>query len=133
MSQLEDNIESQLKQIPGVAVAYLFGSHASGTANIRSDVDIAILFQREACPDKLALLQLKSDLADALHSEVDLICLNTASPIMGMQVLKNGKEIVVHDSRTRDRFVMTLFTDYFDLKRIRKPMEDTILQRKLYG
>jgi hypothetical protein len=78
-------------------------------------------------------LGLRENLVDLFHKEVDLVCLNSASPIIGMQVLKYGKCVLGMDQKLLHIYQMTLFTDYCDLKKLRQPMEEDISNRKFYG
>lgn len=91
------------------------------------------MFDRQNIPDPLRLIEIKEELCQIFNLEVDLVCLNTASPIIGMQVLKYGKLLFANDPKKNSLFAIDLFTDYMDLKRMRKTMEDRILERKYYG
>ena len=132
MDELEKTITHYLEEDPAVGAIILFGSQANGSANQASDVDIAILFRTNKVPNQLDLLELKENLCGELGKEVDLIALNTADPIVSMQILKHGKELLVIDEKGYNDHLVRLFTDYADLKRIRAPMEQAILKRKYY-
>lgn len=132
MGSIEEKILSYFKTLPQVISVILFGSYAQNRANSQSDVDIAILCEGGSVPDSLTIISWREDLSAALHKEVDLICLNTASPIIGMQVHKNGKELSVKNSQEQAKYQMRLFTDYAELKELRAPMEKEILKRKYY-
>jgi len=62
---------------------------------------------------------------------VDLVCLNGASPILGMQVDKNRKNLLTKNPRQYTDYQMELFAQYAELKELRLPMEMAILQRKI--
>lgn len=81
----------------------------------------------------MELLQMREDLVDVVKKDVDLVCRNTASPIINMQIYKSGKTVLDCNHKQYARFIMNLFTDYCDLKFLRKPLEDNILKRKYYG
>ena len=132
MHDIEKNILDYFKNIPNITAVILFGSYARGTANDDSDVDIAILFPKSCVPDPLTLIAWREDLSSLVKKEVDLVCLNTASPIIGMQVANDGKDILVKDSLEYAKYRMVLFLDYAELKELRAPMEENILKRKLY-
>ena len=110
---------------PAVLAAYLFGSAVQKRLTAESDVDIGLLF--ETSPEPMRLLELQEDLSTVLKRKSDLVSLNQASPILAMQVLKHG-EIVFERSEkaVREFQVRTLFT-YFDLKQVRKPIEEALL------
>jgi hypothetical protein len=78
----------------GVVLAYLFGSHAEGTARPASDVDVAVLLPPGTPRDKFfdVRLNLTNDLMEVLHkNEVDVVVLNEAPPLLAHQVIKYGK------------------------------------------
>lgn len=133
MSDITVKIAKILEPLEGIAAVILFGSHALGHAKQDSDVDIAILFEHNKLPSVMNLLELRNQLENSLNSDVDLVCLNTSSPIIGMQIYKHGQPICVPDQKIYDRYLIRLFTDYNDLKYLRKEAENTILERKYYG
>jgi len=132
MESIEETVVDYFETLPQVISVVLFGSYAQDRANPQSDVDIAILCERAHLPDPLTLIAWREDLSSLLHKEVDLVCLNTASPIIGMQVHKNGKELLVKNRQEQAKYQMMLFTDYAELKELRAPMEKEILKRKYY-
>jgi len=129
---LEKTILGYFKTIPYIVSVVLFGSQVRQTANKESDVDIAVLCERAHVPDIMTLIEWREDIAALVHKNVDLVCLNTASPIIGMQVHKNGKILMVKHQRAYAEYQMYLFTDYAELKELRAPMEKDILKRKFY-
>ena len=133
MSSLENKITKFFGNVQGVVSVHLFGSEAKKSATRSSDVDVAVLFFADNIPTVLQKIELQECLSEELNREVDLLCLNSASSIIGMQVLKYGKILLTKDTKRYDRFEMTLFTDYNDLKYLRRSMENEILKRKFYG
>ena len=110
---------------PAVLAAYLFGSAVQNRLAEESDVDIGLIF--ETSPDVLRLLDLQADLTTLLKRQSDLVSLNQASPILAMQVLKHGELIFERSERAVREFqVRTLFA-YFDLKQVRRPIEEALL------
>ena len=110
---------------PTVLAAYLFGSAAQNRLADESDVDIGLLF--ETSTEALRLLELQEVLTTALNRQSDLVSLNQASPILAMQVLKHGEIVFERSQRAVREFqVRTLFA-YFDLKQVRKPIEEALL------
>ena len=110
---------------PTVMAAYLFGSAVQNRLAADSDVDIGLLF--ETSPDGIQLLQLQEELTTVLRRQSDLVSLNEASPILAMQVLKHGEIVFERSERAVREFqVRTLFA-YFDLKQVRKPIEEALL------
>ncbi|MBI3508189.1 MAG: nucleotidyltransferase domain-containing protein [Chlamydiia bacterium] len=132
MKLLEKKILHALAPTPHIVAIALFGSHAKNMATSQSDVDIAVLFEQPHIPDTNKIIQLREEISAVLGHPVDLICLNTASPILGMQVYLNGKWLKINNSKTFSQYQMLLFSDYAELKELRLPMEQNILKRKYY-
>ena len=110
---------------PSILAAYLFGSATRGRLTTESDIDIALLFAEP--PDALRVLDMREDLTTLLGRQADLVNLNQASPILGMQVLRNGEIVFERSARAARQFrVRTIFA-YFDLKQVRKPIEEALL------
>jgi predicted nucleotidyltransferase len=110
---------------PSVLVAYLFGSAVRGRLTTESDIDIALLFAEP--PDALRVLDMREDLTTLLGRQADLVNLNQASPILGMQILRSGEIVFERSARAAREFrVRTIFA-YFDLKQVRKPIEEALL------
>lgn len=115
----------------GLVAVILFGSYATGTAHAESDVDIAVLYHFSNIPKTESVIEMREELSSRLNKDVDLVCLNTASPILGMQVYKHGKELLISDQKEFGKYLMRLFNEYVELKILRKPMEDSLLDRKI--
>lgn len=132
MNEIEKKIIESLKNLSSLSSLHLFGSFAKDKADKKSDVDIAVLFEPGAILEPFDLISLQEDLSGTLERDVDLICLNTASPILALQVLEHGKILEIRNKAVYDHFVMKTMSDYADLKRLRKPLEDKISERKYY-
>lgn len=76
--------------------AYLFGSEAEGRSHRESDVDVAVLVDREALPsarDRFDYrVRLGSDLVGALHrNRVDVVLLADAPPLLARRIVIEGE------------------------------------------
>ena len=87
----------------GVAVAYLFGSRAEGTARPDSDHDVAVLF---ADPDPTldATVRLAADLGAVFGTEVDVVDLDRAELELRGRVAERGRLLYSADEPRRVRF-----------------------------
>ncbi|ABK43593.1 DNA polymerase, beta domain protein region [Magnetococcus marinus MC-1] len=79
------------QSLPELMALYLFGSHASGTANPESDLDLALLLPGKA--DPLTLWQLGDKVAERVGYPVDLLDLRAATTVMQYQIITTGRRI----------------------------------------
>lgn len=75
-----------------VLAAYLFGSHARGTSHAESDVDVAVLLDRDRLPSRAARAaaaeRLTSRLIDVTHcNAIDVVVLNDAPPELAVAAI----------------------------------------------
>jgi predicted nucleotidyltransferase len=111
----------------GLDTLWLFGSEALGTSRPDSDVDLAALFHRR--PNALEVFEAQAELAELLHREVDLVDLDRASPILGMQVLKHGRLLLDRNPKRRHSFFSRTISMYDDIKIIRREAERRLFER----
>jgi hypothetical protein len=114
-----------------VLLVFVFGSTAAGKATPLSDVDVAVLFSD--VPDAYEINDIRDDLAGRLKKEVDIAVLNGSSPILKMQVLKNGVLVFKKNAAGYNRFFVDTVNQYDDLKQTRKTIEDNILRGRIYA
>ena len=127
---IERTLTDFFEEEQSVRLAFLMGSFAKGTARPDSDVDVAALFDR--APDFMEALDLRERLSALLEREADLVVLNDAGPIIGMQALKTGIRLFSQKNAYEEFFVRTL-NEYDDLKRLRAPIEEAVLRRRIYA
>jgi len=126
-SGIIDKLVYIFEQDKRIAAAYLFGSYGSKYFGRESDVDIGLLFFPDKVPNSLNAFELKNDISESIGMDVDLVVLNTASPIICMQVLRKGKIIFERDRKTMIEFFVRTVNFYSDLKMVRAPIERRIL------
>lgn len=124
-------LETFFKNVRGVALVFLFGSTATGHAHEGSDVDIGVSFKTRPRIDRI--MDLRDRLISLLKRDVDLVDLNRASPILKMQVLRSGTLVFAADKKQLSQFFVDTVNQYDDLKRIRKPCEESLLRGRLYA
>ncbi len=104
-----------------------FGSRARGTEHAGSDHDLAILTGRPT-PDPLAVVAGKVDLEQVLGTDVDLVLLDDASPVLAMEIVRAHRMLRARDPEAFESFVVRTLGAYFDLKRVRQPIEAALLR-----
>lgn len=87
----------------GIVAAYLYGSTARGMRHDESDVDIGVLMDSEAYPDRKQRsklrIRLASDLISALRTnEVDVVVLNDVPPGLAARIVLDGTLLMVSDA-----------------------------------
>ena len=126
-----DDIETQIKgafgdRHPDVIAVYLFGSIARGDHTEASDIDVAVLLDRDP-PRTLAGLRfdLKADLEGRLGQPVDLVVINHATADFVHHVLRDGRLLIDRDPSARATFEVRMRNIFFDLqpfiRRYRRP------------
>ncbi|HCO01964.1 MAG TPA: hypothetical protein DIT48_01115 [Actinobacteria bacterium] len=113
MSAAGDGELAQVFRDAGIAVAYLFGSRATGTAREDSDADVAVLTGRP-----LGLLgreRLSARLARALRvPDVDVVVLEEALLELRGRAIQEGKLLYSDDEPRRVAFEVRTRSEYFD-------------------
>jgi uncharacterized protein len=108
---------------PGVDAAYLIGSRARGTANALSDIDVAVLHAPglDARARLDLRLRLMVDAGAALGTtEIDVVLLNEAPPLMRHRALREGILLVDRDPSARIDFYVRTLNDYIDTEPLRR-------------
>ncbi|MCA9830876.1 MAG: nucleotidyltransferase domain-containing protein [Dehalococcoidia bacterium] len=99
-----------------VAVAYLFGSFARGSAGSKSDLDIAVLLN---VPIEKRLGGPLDELRDAVERSCrrpcDLIDARSAPADLVHRILRDGVLLVERDRSARIAFEVAKRNEYFDL------------------
>ena len=102
-----------LRSHPRVVFAYLFGGLARGEHRPLSDVDIAVYLAGIVTAD--VKLDILGKLIDILGTdEIDLVILNTAPPLLAMNVLRKKQVMADNNPAMRHRFESLAFKKYFD-------------------
>ena len=131
LSQYTRVLKQFFRNAKGVEFVFLFGSAVQGKLRKDSDMDVAAFFQ--VSPNEIDLKSLQEDMTSVLGRDVDLVQLNNASPILKMQVLRNGELVLCRDRKSLYRFIERAVNEYDDLKQIRKASEENILKGKIYA
>lgn len=111
-----------------VAVAYLFGSRADGTATPTSDHDVAVLFG----PFEPALdvtERLAAELAGVLGTEVDVVDLDRATLELRGRVAERGRLVHSADEPRRVRFEVDARMRWIEFRPVLRDTTRTYLRR----
>ena len=109
----------------------MFGSQATGDAGPLSDLDVAIEFNDDVTHDEKRRLldELQVAVQDAAGIEaVDLVDLDTASPIIGYAALSRGRLVHGDLAAATDREV-ALMLRALDFQHVREEWGDALSER----
>jgi predicted nucleotidyltransferase len=103
-----------------VVSAYLFGSRAHGAEHLESDVDVAVLFDRDKLLGRRerarAAVRLSSDLIAVTHcNNVDVVVLNDATPELIERATEDGVRVYCAGEEADRRFRLLSKLRYIDL------------------
>ena len=129
-NDLTTKLASFFKVKNDISLAFLIGSQASGRARPESDVDVAVLFYSP--PSSEEILSLKGDLEDLVKKNIDLVLLNGAGPVIGIQALKTGILLLNRDC-AYEKFFVRVLMEYDDLKYYRREIENNIMGGRMYA
>ena len=113
------------KLLPELKLAYIFGSHADGTATPESDVDLAFL-SRLPIPSILRF-DIAQELSERFNLNVDLVDLREAGAVLKTEIIMKGHQLV-GTKLDADYFAMHVLRDYQDYKYHVADIEAQILQ-----
>jgi predicted nucleotidyltransferase len=87
---------------PGVVSVYCFGSQSAGRAHRESDVDVGLLLDWQAYPDRQrrfdARLRHSGEIGHALRrNDIDLVILNDAPPHLARAIVTRGQRVYCRD------------------------------------
>jgi hypothetical protein len=98
----EQQLGDVLARAPSVKAAWLFGSVAEGRDGPLSDLDVAVLGCAELSFDERA--QLAADLERAAGRRCDVVVVEHASPVLGMEIVRSGRRLFCRDEEAADRW-----------------------------
>lgn len=107
-------IQEKLGTNPNLYAVLIYGSQANKTAKATSDIDVAYLSDYKNPASKLEILNSLSEI-DILP-DIDICCLNTASPILSMQILKNHQVVFINSPRDYELWKIKTINLYNDLQ-----------------
>lgn len=112
----------------GVAVGYLFGSRAAGSAAPGSDHDLAVLFD-DPVPPLDATARLGGALAACLGTSVDVVDLDRATVELRGRVADTGRLLHSTDEVRRVRFEVDARMRWIEFRPVLAELTRTYLRR----
>ena len=129
MTNLDPNLSTLapfLSSRSEIVLAYLFGSAATDRTHRLSDIDIAVLVDEEEYAEQNALApygyraELSSRLGEILQRDaVDVVLLNSATPLLAHEVVRTGKLLLCRDDDGRVDFEVRVHQVYADTRPLR--------------
>ena len=109
-----DEIEKKIKKILinslSPKLIYIFGSIITNRVRNDSDIDIAILADKQI--DEYQLYMIFQQLADDLKRKVDIVDLKRAFTVLKAEILRDGKLIYNSDNQEKIHFQLRVLQDY---------------------
>jgi len=118
------SITRRLRRL-GVAIVYLYGSEALGRATRFSDVDIGVVFRNPRIlrhRDRRASLRaalircLRPRGVSLAFRELDLVLLQTASPILQFEAIRAGRPLFAADRVFQADYEASVIRDFLDVR-----------------
>jgi uncharacterized protein len=140
LQSIKDGVVRCAKRRREIQAVYIFGSVASGRTRPGSDVDIAVLLNPQS--SRLGSLdyrlKLAAEMSSAIRrSDVDLIVLNDAPPVLAHQVLSKGRLVFQRSPSVRVRFQIHTVNLYLDTEPMRalyrRYLKKRIREGKIFG
>jgi predicted nucleotidyltransferase len=134
-----ESITALIRERLSPEAIYVFGSQAEGKAQPDSDLDIAVL---GTVPyDPWVLFTLAQELVACQETgqthpptEVDLVDLTTAPPVLRARVVTQGRRVFCANRLRCDLFEIRVLKEYAYLQEERRPILEDIRRRgRVYG
>lgn len=110
----------------GVALVYLYGSQALGRSTRLSDIDVGVVFKdaRAVLYPRVRRVKLYLELmhhlepvfAPGLSREIDLVFLQTASPVLQFEAINVAHPLFVADRLFRADYEESVLRQYLDIR-----------------
>lgn len=105
-----EKIIETIKSIIDIELIYIFGSYGTERYNFDSDIDIAILANKEIDFD--ILRKIKWELIQNTGNEIDLIDLNNCGIVIKKEILSKGKIVFEKEKGIKNQFEYRVFSLY---------------------
>ncbi len=139
-ASVAESLRRALEAREEVIFAYVFGSTAAGRPHRQSDVDVALYVEPRAldCADRGSAWGYVSEVSRPLMgalgtSEVNVVILNRASPLLADRVARSGRVILSRDEARRRRWLVETKSRYCDLAFLRTLLRQALEERVRSG
>ena len=100
-----------------IVLLYLHGSHARGTQGRLSDLDLAVLLEADAAPDRDRRAAVLSGLEKQCgRDDVDVVILNHAGSVIKDRVVRHGRLIFARSEVDRVQFEASVIKEALDFR-----------------
>ena len=113
VSEIDARAKEVLRAVPGLRLAILYGSAATGKMRADSDVDIALLFDSPL--DAEQKMMLISYLERELQRDVDLVDLFNLSGTILKQILRKGRVLLQSKQGARAELIRKMIYNQADM------------------
>jgi len=131
VNEIEKKVRTVLANKLSTKLVYIFGSMVKNRVRNDSDIDIAILTDKQI--DEYKLYMVSQQLADELKREVDIVDLRRASTVFKAEILRTGKLIYNSDNMIKMAFQLNVMKQYALLNEERKGIVNRIQNKSQKG
>jgi len=129
LGQILSFLKSRLTNLEAV---YLFGSGAGSDFTTQSDLDLAV--KTNSAIDEMLIWDIKNELANIAHREVDVIDLSSADSVIRMQVVSTGVRVFSANHEKSEAWDSMVYSMYLQLNDDRKEILEEISKTgRIYG
>jgi len=133
---LDQEILQAVADIPGVSTLVVFGSRARGTPRPDSDLDVAVLPEKEA--DSQTRYRLPARIAAALadlspEGRVDVVILDEVGDVLRQRIMASGRILICRDSEAWKDLQVRTMREYGDREWARRLQREAQIHRLTRG
>lgn len=115
MQESFPELKSYFAQYPEIEAVYLFGSYATGKKTLMSDLDIAVLLEKDSSFADLKI-EIMAGLIEFGYDNADLSILNNMSLVGKYEVVKHNKILYQDKDFDSSSYFSLILRKYFDFQ-----------------
>jgi len=132
MQQNFPELKSYFTRYPEIEAVYLFGSHAAGKNTSISDLDIAVLLEKDSSFADLKI-EIMAGLIELGYDNADLSILNNMSLVGKYEVVKHNKILYKDQDFDSSSYFSLILRKYFDFQPYLEVQRKYLKERILNG